>query len=93
VDDTFRPDFSRHAHQRRAPRFVTLHHFMKSSGLWNPSKALIPLGAISRLRKLAFRAGPSLTMDPADRQYLVDYYRDDIRRISSLLDRDLTSWL
>jgi len=93
VDDNFQPDLSRHTHQRRAPRFVTLHHLLKSSGLWYPTKTLIPAGAISRLRKLAFRAGPSLTMDPADRQYLVDYYRDDIRRLSTLLDRDLTSWL
>jgi hypothetical protein len=32
-------------------------------------------------------------MDPADRRYLADYYREDIRRLSTLLDRDLTSWL
>uniref|UniRef100_Q01S16 Sulfotransferase n=1 Tax=Solibacter usitatus (strain Ellin6076) TaxID=234267 RepID=Q01S16_SOLUE len=93
VDDKFQPDLSSHAHQRRAPRFVTLHHLLKSSGFWYPSKALMPAGALSRLRKLAFHAGPSLRMDPADRQYLTDYYRDDIHHLSTLLDRDLTSWL
>jgi hypothetical protein len=93
VDDTFRPDFSRRAHQRRAPRFVDLHYFLKRTGIWYPSKALIPASAISGLRRLAFRSGPTLTMDPADRRYLIDYYRDDIQRLSTLLDRDLTSWL
>ncbi len=93
VDDTFRPDLSRQAHQRRAPRFVDLHYLLKRSGLWYPAKALIPTSVRSLLKKFAFRRGHSLTMDPADRQYLVDYYRDDIRRLSTLLDRDLTSWL
>jgi hypothetical protein len=93
VDDTFHPDFSRRAHQRRAPRFVDLHYFLKRTGLWYPSKTLIPASTISRLRRLAFRSGPSLMMDPADRRYLIDYYRDDIQRLSTLLDRDLTSWL
>ncbi len=32
-------------------------------------------------------------MDPADRQFLVDYYRDDIRALAALLDRDLSPWL
>jgi hypothetical protein len=93
VDAGFQPDLSLRTHQRRAPRFVTLHHLLKSSGLWYPSKSLIPVGALARLRKLVFRSGRSLVMDSADRQYLVDYYRDDIHRLSTLLDRDLTHWL
>jgi hypothetical protein len=32
-------------------------------------------------------------MQPADRAFLTDYYRDDIARLASLLDRDLSSWL
>jgi hypothetical protein len=32
-------------------------------------------------------------MDPSDRAFLTDYYRDDIRKLSVLLDRDLSSWL
>jgi hypothetical protein len=32
-------------------------------------------------------------MDPADRRWLVDYYREDIQKLASLLDRDLSGWL
>lgn len=32
-------------------------------------------------------------MDRKDRDYLVDYYRDDIRKSSNLLERDLHDWL
>jgi hypothetical protein len=93
VDDTFRPDLSQRIHQRRAPRFVGPHHFLKKSGLWYPLKALVPDPLISSLRPVAFRRGRSVTMDPEDRRYLIDYYRDDIQRLAALMDRDLGAWL
>ena len=93
ADGTFRPDLSRQAHQRRAPRFVDLHRFLKRFGLWYPLKALVPAGLRPLLQKFAFRRGRSLAMDPDDRRYLVDYYRDDIQHLAALLDRDLSAWL
>jgi sulfotransferase family protein len=36
---------------------------------------------------------PASSIDPCDRAYLIDYYRDDVQRLSALLDRDLTHWL
>jgi hypothetical protein len=32
-------------------------------------------------------------MDPADRHYLLDFYRQDIGKLASLLDRNLDHWL
>jgi hypothetical protein len=77
----------------RAPRLVGLHYFLKNSGLWYPLKALVPARMTSALRQFAFRRGRSLTMDPQDRRYLVDYYRDDIQHLAALLGRDLSAWL
>jgi hypothetical protein len=93
VDETFRPDLSERSHQRRAPRSARLHHFLKRSGIWYPLKSIVPAGYRASLRGLAFRQGPALATDPADRQYLIDYYRDDIQRLAALLDRDLSAWL
>lgn len=93
VDPTFQPDLSRRDHQRRAPRAVALHYFLKSSGLWYPLKALVPAASRSWLRHRAFRRGKSLAMLPEDRLYLIDYYRADIQNLSTLLSRDLSSWL
>ncbi len=32
-------------------------------------------------------------MDPADRHYLIDFYREDICKLASLLGRNLDDWL
>jgi hypothetical protein len=32
-------------------------------------------------------------MDPGDRQFLVEYYRQDIQKLAGLLDRRLDGWL
>jgi hypothetical protein len=93
VDATFQPDTAARNLQRRAPRWTNAHYFLKKLRVWYPLRALVPPAFGPRLRALAFRPGKSLTMDPADRQFLVDYYRDDIRKLSSLVDRDLSSWL
>ena len=93
VDAAFQPDLSRKSHQRRAPRLVGLHYFLKKSGLWYPLKALVPAPLRTSFRQFAFRCGRSLTMELKDRRYLIDYYRDDIQRLAALLDRDLSAWL
>ena len=93
VDATFVPDFSRREHERRAPKARTLHYFLKKSGLWRQLKRLLPCGAADGLRRAAFVQGEALTMDPEDRRYLVDYYREDIRNLELLLGRDLGEWL
>jgi hypothetical protein len=93
VDAAFRPDTSHKNHERRAPRWVGLHYILKKLAIWYPLRALVPARLRPRLRGLTFRKGKSLAMDPVDRRFLVDYYRDDIRHLASLMDRDLGAWL
>ncbi|MCU1236134.1 MAG: hypothetical protein JWP63_4101 [Candidatus Solibacter sp.] len=93
VDDTFVPDLSERIHQRRAPRSTRLHHILKQSRIWYPLKSLVPVSFRGPFRRLAFRAGASLVMNPADRSYLIDYYREDIQRLAALFNRDLSAWL
>lgn len=47
--------------------------------------------AVDRLSKLSHTKKPR--MDPADRRYLMDAYREDVERLGRLLDRDLGHWL
>ena len=35
---------------------------------------------------------PDVMLDPADRAFLIEFYRDDISKLSDLLKRDLSSW-
>lgn len=43
--------------------------------------------------RLRFRPRRSLTMTPADRRFLIDFYEDDVKRLSHLIGRDLSRWL
>lgn len=92
VDTAFRPDLSQKSLERRAPRSASLHYLLKKLAIWYPLRELVP-SALRPLRHLAFRQGPRIAMQPADRQFLVDYYREDIGKLASLLNRDLSAWL
>jgi hypothetical protein len=35
---------------------------------------------------------PGVALDPVDRAFLIEFYRDDIGKLSDLLKRDLSSW-
>ena len=36
---------------------------------------------------------PDLFLEPADRAFLIDFYREDINKLGELVKRDLSSWL
>jgi Sulfotransferase family len=93
VDPAGDLDTSQRMLERRSPRFTTLHYLIKRSGLWRGLRALVPRAWCAGFRRAAFRGGSALAMEPTERRLLVDYYRDDIRDLSALLNRDLSAWL
>ena len=93
VDPGFVPDLSRRHHQPVIPRFNAAAYLLKKWGAWPYLRALAPRPLGPRLRSLLVRPRGSLEMDPQDRALLTDYYRDDIRKLAVLLDRDFSSWL
>ena len=50
-------------------------------------------GALRSAFGLLFPKHQPPALDPADRSRLIELYRDDIRSLSALLDRDLSAWL
>jgi hypothetical protein len=93
VDSTFRPDLSRKRLVRRAPRFPALNQALKRADIVHDVSRVVPEWLRSPVRSLLFRRGRNLTLEASDRRFLVDYYRDDIQRLSTLLGRDLRAWL
>jgi Sulfotransferase domain len=93
VDSRFTPDMSRRQLEPQVPRAVGVAHLLKKYGVWQHLKALSPPAFRSHLRTIAFRRRKSLVMNRTDRNYLVDYYRDDVRKLSALLNRDLRDWM
>jgi hypothetical protein len=93
VNSGFTPDMSQKQLEPQVPRAVGAAHFLKRYGLWQPLKKLSPRAFRSQLREVVFKKRKSLVMDSKDRDYLRDYYRDDIRKLSALLSRDLEHWV
>jgi hypothetical protein len=89
----FLPNVSRRYNEPQVPRLVGVTYLLKRSGAWRYLRSLAPQPLGPGMRSLMFRSRGALRMEPADRAFLTDYYRDDIRALASLLDRDLTSWL
>jgi hypothetical protein len=93
VDAGFTADVSHRSIQGQAPRFLASYYWSRKSELALRLKALIPKTMREAVRGAVFRSRGALRMDASDRRYLCDYYRDDVGKLSSLLDRDLVAWL
>jgi hypothetical protein len=81
------------AMEPRIPVSVSAGYFLKRSGLWRQVRRMTPEFVLPAVRRLIFQHRAALAMDPSDRKFLVDYYREDILNLSSLLERDLAAWL
>jgi len=93
VDSTFCPDTSHKSLQRRAPRFAATNYAVKHFEITHRLSDLAPSWVRSSISRLLFRRAAKLVMDPGDRQFLIGYYREDITKLASMLNHDLTAWL
>ena len=93
VDPEFRADVSRRSLQGRAPRTLTGQYLLRKAGITPRLKTLLPKMVRRRVRRFLFSSNDPRRMDAPDRKYLSDYYRSDVEKLSSLLDRDLGAWL
>lgn len=93
VDTRFTPDLSKRHNEPRLPRFVSINRFLNQAGGLNRLATRVPSAFKPLLRKLALRPRDSVAVTPADREFLLSYYREDIGKLAQLLNRDLTAWL
>lgn len=93
ADATLAPDLPEKHLEPRISRFPVASRLLKNSGIWQAARRLAPRGARQFLRGVVFKSRNSLVMDARDREYLVNYYREDVRKLSMLLNRDLSGWL
>jgi sulfotransferase family protein len=93
VDPEFEPDMSkRHMLPRVARSQATARLVEWARGRRIAQKVASP-ALRSSIRRIVFRPRRHFALEPADRSRLVHLYRDDIRGLSALLDRDLDAWL
>jgi hypothetical protein len=92
VDSDFSPNTSRRHLESHVPRTAALR-CLKGLGLWQAAADITPLRLRPFIRRALTRDSGATRMEPADRNYLIDFYREDITNLSALLDRDLSHWL
>jgi hypothetical protein len=93
VDRNFTADVSHRHNEPRIPKLAGAAYYLKGSHVWPYLRSLAPRPLSPRVRSLLLRSRASLAMEPADRVFLTEYYRDDNLKLAALLNCDLSSWL
>ncbi len=92
VDAGFSPDIARRHLEAEIPRTAVVA-WLRRSGAWRTAADVTPVRMRPRIRQALVTKPKDTRMDPADRRYLVDYYREDIRKLAGILGRELDAWL
>jgi hypothetical protein len=93
VDPHFPADTSRRYAEPRVPRLPGSIHLLKEMGVWPYFKSIVPRQLVPHMRSLMLKPRLALTMSAADRMFLIDYYRADVEKLASVLNRDIMPWL
>jgi len=93
VDPNFHPDVARRHNEQLLPKAPLLHRVSQMTGLSDLANRHTPKSARPFLRRFLFHTGPHPRVSPEDRALLVEHFREDIERLSSLVETDLSHWL
>lgn len=95
IDPRFRPEMSHRLNVSGVIRNPFLRVvWTRTHGLQRTIRPLLPKS--TRQRISGFFTGlekERLPFPPKQRKRLIDYYRDDVEQLQSLIDRDLSTWL
>lgn len=93
IDDTYEFDTSLYMNEKGTPRFKYLNYYLNRLGI---IKALKPLFSKKFKRKvfsILFNKRDIPTISSEERRYLLSFYREDIQALSTLIEKDLSSWV
>ncbi|HTF43103.1 MAG TPA: sulfotransferase [Terriglobales bacterium] len=92
INAEFAPDMGRRYLEAQVPHLPAIG-WLKRLGFWRTAARVTPSSLRPLIRRALTRRPGATCMDPADRQLLVNFYREDIGRLASLLGRNLDPWL
>lgn len=93
VDPAFQPDVSPRYNEPALPRFATLHALRRALLGRTFISRYLPPWLRGPLRRLYLRPRAGVRMEPADRQMVIDHFRQEVLHASRLIGRDLSHWL
>ena len=92
VATDFVPDMSRRRMEPALPRNAAAA-WLRRTGLYEAVARMTPKHWRGPIRRRLTHARGAQRMETADRCFLIDYYRDDLRELEHLLDRSFEAWL
>lgn len=92
VAHEFSPDMDRRHLEAQVPRLSAIGS-LKRLGFWRIAASVTPPGLRPLIRRALIRSPGTTRMNTADRHYLLDFYREDIQKLATLLGRNLDDWL
>ena len=75
-----------------SPKNPSLHRIVMQSGLKDFAKKVLPKNFFDKIKEGQYKDEKEV-LAPEERKYLINLYRDDIRELEGLLERDLSNWL
>jgi Sulfotransferase family len=93
VDSSFVPDMTSRYNEPVIPRMIGPTQTLRRAGIWKLVKDMTPKGVRLAMRDTIFRPAGSVKMHQEDKALVLNFYRDDIRRLEGILGRELKLWL
>jgi hypothetical protein len=93
VDSSFKPDVKRRHNEGVLPRVPLAHRLAHATGFSEFAGSMVPRRIRPVFRRILFHTNAHQNLTSEDRAILVDYFRDDIEKLSRLVERDLSHWL
>jgi len=93
VDPDFKPDLSKRFNEAGMPRFGKLNYFMTRIGIYGLIKRLFSSGVKEKMKQVLYTRKSIPTITQEEKNRLINYYREDVEKLSALLHRDLSAWL
>lgn len=94
VDPDFKADTSLKANEGGIPKLKWINYLLHQWGFITWAKNTLPRSWREPFKQWMYKKGPEMpAMKPEERAFLVNYYREDILKLQTLIDRDLKKWL
>ena len=81
-----------HFNEGRMPRSIPLQFWLRNRCHRLPFPRAWRQKLVSQLMELNLRRGPAPQADPVVQRTLIDRYRDNLRQLEGLIERDLSKW-
>ncbi|MFT4927416.1 MAG: hypothetical protein ACI8WB_003523 [Phenylobacterium sp.] len=95
VAEDFKVDTATKLNTAGVAKFGRLNYFINQSGVVSWAKRKLPKSWREPFKRWMYTADKQAMpkMTEAQKQYLIDFYRDDIEALARLLNKDLSHWL